>query len=110
MLCRELLQKRQMRGIELVQRGKRDHGLDLVLEHDREATRTSAGHASNKRRIRCARCRAGILRDVDAALFDAHWPTRPSPRSSRTGIAAAVIVGVSGEQLQVRVILRFRLW
>ena len=48
---RELLEEGEVRGIEIVQRGERDHRLDLVLEHDRE-DEEAARHRVEQRRSR----------------------------------------------------------
>ena len=102
MLLGELLQEGQVRGIEIVQRSELDHGLDLALEHHRqhqEATRHGA------RTGRADRHRVGRdIGDMDAPLLDARiWPIRPSPSCRRVGIAVARVVGVAGQQRQIRV-------
>ena len=95
----QLLQERQVRGVELVQGGERDHRLDLVLEHHREDD-----EAARQRVQQSGSDTDGVRRNVvhvDAPLFDRTLADEAVAERQSGGIAVALVVGVPGEQLQV---------
>ena len=75
----QLLEERQVRRLEIVQRGERDHRLDLVFEHDRQDDEVARQGLEQARADR-HRVRRDIG-DQRCAASRAHWPIRPSPES-----------------------------
>ena len=68
----ELLEEGQVRGIEIVQRRQRDHGLDLVLEDDRE-DQEAARHRVEQHRADADGI-GGNIGHVNAPLLDRALP------------------------------------
>ena len=80
----ELLEERQVRRIEVVQRGERDHRLDLILEHDREHEE-AARHGVEQRPTRRGTVSGGMLETWMRRFSTALCPIRPSPSAKRGG-------------------------
>ena len=87
MLGGQLLEERQVRRRELVERGQPEHRLDLALEHHREA-RPCCAAARWKSAEPTGTVSAGTSVDQDAALVDARTGRRsPSPTAKSRRIA-----------------------
>src|SRR6202030_2968464 len=100
---RELLKEVQMAGLELIQRGKRNYGLYVILENNGECDKAS-GSGLEQNRIDSDGI-FGHFRHENAAAVKCALPDKAVAWRQPRGMGIAVIVGVFCQQSKPAVVL-----